>query len=268
MGKEESQMRIIECSKDSHLECAEKIIAQNASEPVSVAVEHHMDVFINERPAMRITCTPEHLDELVLGRLLTEGLIRQASDIEEIYICEKGLRAKVLVSRQAEEHMKEAQAVRVDTCCTDNKILLAGERNFMPVTPISWESDWLQSLAERMKSQEPLYSETHAVHACYLAMGDRLLCCREDIGRHNALDKVIGWAMAEKVELSHCLLFTTGRMPADMVSKTIRAGVPLMASKTYPTDQGIALAKEANLTLVTVRPNGTMLIWNNGPDSD
>ena len=260
-------MRIIDCSKESHLECAQLVSMENDSVYACVATEHHMDVFINEKPAMRITCTPEHLDELVMGRLLTEGLIRQAEDIMEIYICEKGLRAKVLVSKQAEGGLKEAQSVRVDTCCTDNKMMLTGKNTIAPVTPISWENAWVQSLAERMKNQEPLYSETHAVHACYLAMEDKLLCRREDIGRHNALDKVVGWAMEEKTNLSHCMLFTTGRMPADMVSKAIRAGIPLLASKTYPTDQGVALAKKANLTLVTVRPNGSMLVWNNGLDS-
>ena len=113
-----------------------------------------------------------------------------------------------------------------------------------------------------------LYKSTHAVHACCLSQEDQLLCCREDIGRHNALDKVIGWALITSTDVTRCTLFTTGRMPADMVTKAIRAGIPLLALKTFPTDHGMALAKLARLTLLTVRSDGEILVWNDGLDTE
>ena len=258
-------MQIINSSRDRGLDIAVRAIPENAAAPFSVAVEHWMDIFINERLAMRVVCTPEYLDELVVGRLLTEGLIRQPDDIEAIYICELGLRARVMLRKEAGEQLSAADGTTVATCCTDNRTLMQNkQREIAPVKPLAWKKEWICQIAERMRQEEPLYEETHAVHGCYLAVKDQILCCREDIGRHNAMDKAIGWACIRAIDLRQCLLFTTGRMPSDMVSKAIRSGVPLLASKTYPSDLGIQLAKQARLTLITVRPNEAWIVWSNG----
>lgn len=261
-------MHIVDASRNQHPDSAVRVLSENAAVPFSVAAEHWMDVFVNERLAMRVVCTPEHLDELVVGRLLTEGLIRHPEDIEAISICELGLRARVMIRKEAMEQLLPSDEAAVETCCTDNRILMRNRiRETVFVKPLAWRKEWVLRIAERMRQEEPLYAETHAVHGCYLAREDRVLCCREDIGRHNAMDKVIGWACMQGIDLSQCLLFTTGRMPSDMVSKAISGGVPLLASKTYPSDLGIKLAKQARLTLITVRPNGEWIVWNDGREA-
>jgi len=73
---------------------------------------------------------------------------------------------------------------------------------------------------------------------------------REDIGRHNAFDKVVGWALLNGVDLAKCMLYTSGRVPSDMASKAIRAGIPILVSKSVATDQGVALARAYGLTLI------------------
>ena len=189
-------MQIIDCSKDSHLECVKTNTKTGDILPFQIAAEHRMAVYINERLAMRLTCTPQHLDELVLGRLLTEGLIRRTEDVQQIYICEKGLRAKVTLPADASRRLTETGIETVNTCCTDNRTYLSDGAESIPmVTPLPWESAWLQGMAEKVRAGQSLYGSTHAVHACCLFREDQLLCCREDIGRHNALDKVIGWAL-------------------------------------------------------------------------
>ncbi len=234
-------MRIADCPEAGLPPLARRMEAVNGPSPVEIASEHEMDLYVNRRFALRAVCTPGHLAELAAGRLLTEGWARGREDIQEITISEGGLRADALVA-----------------CGMD------GPQEAPAVTPLPWDPLWLRRAAERMRGEEPLYGATHAVHACYLGRGEELLCCREDLGRHNALDKAVGHALIGGIDLRTCYLFITGRMPADMVMKAARAGVPLLASKTYPTDGGIALARRARLTLATLRRDGSLLIWTDG----
>lgn len=234
-------MRIVDCPETALPPPARKAEALNAPASVEIPSEHEMDVYINGRFALRMVCTPEHLGELTAGRLVTEGWARQREDIRSIEIGDEGLRADVTLE-QGPAVPEEAPLV----------------------TPAPWEANWLCRAAERVRGEEPLYARTHAVHCCYLGQGEKLLCCREDIGRHNAIDKAVGYALIEGIDRGNCFLFTTGRMPADMVLKAARAGVPLLASKTYPTHEGIALARKTRLTLVTLRPGGSLLLWTDG----
>lgn len=236
-------MRIVDGPETGLQPLAKQIEPLNGPAPVEIASEHGMDVYIDGRFALRMVCTPEHLAELAAGHLVTEGWARNREDIRSIAIGAGGERADVTLENG---RAVPEQAPQVD--------------------PIPWEADWLRRAGERMRGEEPLYSRTHAVHGCYLGRGDELLCCREDIGRHNAIDKAVGYALTQGIDRTGCYLFTTGRMPADMVLKAARAGIPLMASKTYPTDEGIALAKRAGVTLATLRPDGSLLIWTDGTE--
>ena len=151
-------MQIIDCSKDSHLECVKANTETGDILPFQIAAEHRMDVYINERLAMWLTCTPQYLDELVLGRLLTEGLIRRAEDVQQIYICEKGLRAKVTLHADASKRLAETGVQTVNTCCTDNRTYLSDGAGSIPlVTPVPWKSAWLQGMAEKTRGGQSLY---------------------------------------------------------------------------------------------------------------
>ena len=258
-------MKIIDCSRYSYLSCVQETPAEKRNMISWIAVEHGMDIYINEQPAMHLTCTPEHLDELVVGRLLTEGWIQRREQIETLYICDKGLLARVTVSADVAYSLKKTETENVGTCCTDNRMLLEEESKALSAVPsIQWNEGSLKNAVEKLHTEQKLYDLTHAVHACALIMDNRLLCCREDIGRHNALDKVIGWALLSGMDLHACMLFSTGRLPADMVLKAVTAGIPLLASKTYPTDQGLEIAHRTGLTLITIRPDGTSILWNDG----
>lgn len=221
----------------SDLTQAQPLACTSPADGCLLPAEHRLEIVIDGRPALQAVCTPANLAELAAGRLLTEGLIRTAEDIRELTVSAD--------CRRVEAVLNTAGAAQPE----------------MPrPTPAVWERGWLLALADRMKREEPLYSQTHAVHACYLARQGEVLCCREDLGRHNALDKAVGYGLLQGIDLSECLLFTTGRMPSDMVLKAVRSGVPLLASKTYPTDVGLALARRAGLTLATVRA-GEVRIW-------
>lgn len=212
--------------------------------------EHNLDVSINETRAIRLVCTPTDLPELVMGRLVTEGIVSSAEDIEGIYICEQGTMAKVFL--QKEIVWKTGDDRWEPTCCTGNQVMQANrfKQPLCPVKRVSWEPEWIFALTEAFAEDSRLHHSTAGTHSCYLAVKGNVLFHSEDIGRHNALDKCIGYALRQEIDRSECMLFTTGRVPTDMVQKVIAAGIPLLASKAVPTDEAIALAEQFHLTLI------------------
>ena len=117
------------------------------------------------------------------------------------------------------------------------------------VPHLDLQPEWVDALAAAMSAGLPLYQATHAVHSCFVLHRGHIFCACEDIGRHNALDKAVGCALTEGVPLAECVLFTSGRVPVDMVRKAIRAGVPALVSKSMPTVQSLELAEEYGLKL-------------------
>ena len=240
-------------------------------ESVPVIREHLLEVYVNEILTMKLTCTPELLAELVLGRLLSEGMVRSAEDVEALYICEHGLRARVFLKHGPERPETGAFVENTPTCCTGNRILndyYVSEEALKPVEPIPWETEWVKKLAGCMKQDMPLHRQTKGTHSCYLARSGELLFACEDIGRHNALDKVIGWAMRNGVCLSECMVYVSGRVPIDMEIKVLRARIPILISKEAPTAESLDLAREHQLTLIGMKKNGTMLIYNRPEDKE
>ena len=263
--------------------------------------EHEMEIYVNEELTMRLVCTPDHLPELVMGRLLTEGIIRDAEDVDLLYVCEFGKTARVLLREQnggpAEAAAEPAgnadaaaePAVHADTaaedryidltpsCCTGNqtlsgRYLRGGELPKLPACP--WDEKALAELvktaAAHFAKDTPLHRETGSTHSCFLLAGgagkpaDTAGCCcvepgaetpqicfeAEDIGRHNAIDKVVGRALIQGIDLTQAALFISGRVPVDVAVKVIRAGIPVLISKELPTVDVVQLAREQGLTLI------------------
>ena len=218
----------------------------------AIQSESILSVYVNDILTMQLGCSASHLVELVVGRLFTEGLVAGIDDIAAISICDNNLRADVvLADREADLSRKAAQVV--PTCCTTNRTLndyFRTDDEIRPVVPIPWDAEWLFRVAEVFELDHTSHSRTHGTHSAYLATREAVLYCREDIGRHNAFDKVVGSALIDGVDLGQCLLFTSGRVPTDMVAKAIRSGLPILVSKAVATDKTVELARGYDLTLV------------------
>lgn len=240
------------------------------SEPV--LKEHMIEVYINETLTMKLVCTPQFLAELVLGRLLTEGMIRTGNDVEQISICASGARAEVLLKKKSRRISQENNYIETTpSSCTANHVLnndFQEPQPVRPVVPIPWRAAHIFSLADRFADGMPLHRKTCATHSCFLARKDELLFECEDIGRHNALDKTIGHALRQDIPLSECIIYSSGRVPTDMAMKAIRAGIPILASKASPTWETIALAEKYNLTLICAARRDRMKLFTGMPPSD
>lgn len=229
-----------------------------------VPAEHTLDVYVNEILTMRVVCTPDHLFDLIVGRLFTEGLISGPQEIESLELLGESTRANVyLRNRQAD--LSRALVQTVPTCCTGNQVFnsyFEGDATLRPLDPMDWDPEWIFSLARQFAADTPMHRKTFGTHSCYLAVQDEVLYCCEDLGRHNAFDKVIGCALRDGVDLTNAIVFSSGRLPVDMVLKGIRSRIPVLVSKAVPTDMTIKLAQEFGLTLICSARPDSMKVFN------
>ena len=118
----------------------------------------------------------------------------------------------------------------------------------MPGTEL--RTSWLYELTHQINTTPSLYLEAGAIHGCVLARQDKPLAYMEDVGRHNAVDKIAGWMFQNKVSAHDKIFYTTGRLTSEMVIKTVRMGIPILVSRSGFTAWGVELARKANLTLI------------------
>src|SRR5260221_3772355 len=111
-------------------------------------------------------------------------------------------------------------------------------------------TSWLYALSHKINTTPSLYLEAGAIHGCVLAQEDRALVYMEDVGRHNAVDKIAGWMFKHRVSPRGKLFYTTGRLTSEMIIKTVRMGIPILVSRSGFTAWGVELARKANLTLI------------------
>lgn len=214
-------------------------------EMLDVLSEHNMEVLLGDRPVLRLTSICQFLPELVLGRLYTDGWIRSISDIDSILITPDGTQAQVLPAQGVS--FPERPILRTD-----------------PVTPIPWAAEDVFRLADSFAMEMPLHRKTWSTHSCFLSCDGEIRFYCEDIGRHNALDKAIGFGLLQGLDLTRCMIYSSGRMPTDMVMKVIQSGIPIMCAKGAATDKSIALAKRYGLTLICSARRDSFRVLNEG----
>lgn len=198
------------------------------TETETVLTEHSLEVVVNQTLTMSFVCLPQYLPELIIGHLATEGIISSIQEMKQLNFNESGTYAEVILT-----HPLPSLPTALSS-----------------VTPIPWKVDWIFALADRFADGMPLHSQTFATHSCFLAQKDQMLFECEDLGRHNALDKAVGFALLHELPLGECLLYSSGRMPADMLCKALRAGIPIFASKGSPTSKAIELARQYDMTML------------------
>lgn len=171
--------------------------------------------------------SPVELESLVVGNLYAEGYVSDLQQIRTIYIDPTGC----FVFVEAEIDEKDRITCEVG------------------LAPIEIDYKRLLERGNQILKESPLFFKTGALHTSALIENGDILYKYSDVGRHNTIDKLIGKALLDGRELNQTLVYTSGRAPSDMVAKVIRAGIPVMASRSAATEGGVALAKMHKLTL-------------------
>lgn len=232
--------------------------AKPAREERRLLAEAPLAIELRGGPAYTIMRTPPHEGapatdrELAVGFLLAEGLIRSADDIHVLEECAGGANC-IRATLAGEPPPEVGRTLAVSASCglcgrTDVETLVA---NLAPVAGrFEAPVDVLYALPERVHAGQALFAATGASHAAALFRADgEILILREDIGRHNALDKVVGHALLAGMDLSAAGVFLSGRVSLEMVVKTVRAGVPLIAAVSAASAAAVEAAERLGLTL-------------------
>ncbi|MEA1869643.1 MAG: formate dehydrogenase accessory sulfurtransferase FdhD [Euryarchaeota archaeon] len=182
-----------------------------------VCVEESFRIYLNNEFIGELIASPSQLDELGAGYVICEGL---ASSVSSVQVSGGEIRVYAEVS---------------DEKCTTESFITIEKEHISEVMDSIWSEIW---------------ERTGGVQCSVLFSDGRLIARSEDIGRHNTVDKVVGYAILKNIDLSTCVLGCSGRQPAAMVSKAANAGIPIVISRSAPTDKGIRVADLAGVTLI------------------
>jgi FdhD protein len=248
--------------------------ADAAARADAVAVEAPLEVRMGGKSATVLMRTPGHDEELVRGFLYDEGIVGSLDEIVGLSRPEDladGERGNVIVAELAKRPARKLpdRAFYSSSSCgvCGKKSIASLEIRAAPVTSaLSVSRAVLSSLPARMRAAQTAFDATGGLHASglFTAAGD-LVVLREDVGRHNALDKVVGWALgAGRLPLSDCVLLVSGRVSYEIVQKAIVAGIPVLAAVGAPSSLAVELSERFGVTLAGfVRPD-SMNVYAHG----
>lgn len=248
-------MKLIDCSNRGEPVVASTCQVYSAdgsrrTRATALPRQHSVSVVVDDTVAYTLVCTPEHVPELVLGRLFSDRIIETAGDVSSLHVCRHGDVVKVGLAQAVV--LDRLVPLRVSTCngVREAHAVRTGNTSLPALTPLPFDPAWVFALAAEFARDTPMHRRTRGTHSCFLAQGNRVLFCCEDLGRHNAFDKAVGWALMQGVQLDRCLAVTSGRVPTDMATKAIRAKIPVLLSASVPTEDALDLARRKNLALI------------------
>jgi FdhD protein len=199
----------------------------------TIAIESRFRLFLNDRFFSELIASDDQKEELGAGFVICEGLAKEIKSVrvtgEEIHVT-------------AELHGPMETELRTSGCIGLKRP--PGKVH----SEISLETDDVYRITQEIESD--LWRKTGGVHCSVLFSGKELIVKSSDVGRHNTIDKVVGYAALHGIDRSTCIIGCTGRQPAGMVGKCAHAGVPIIISRAASTDRGIAVAEEAGVTLI------------------
>jgi FdhD protein len=216
-----------------------------------VTEEVPLTIEINRKELATLLASPFDFKQLTLGFLFTSGLIEGISEVKSLVIDEERWKANVELNHEG--FSDELFFKRVYTSGCGKGVIFHNPLDLIQRVkfPAGFEikSEKILEIMKIFLSSSAEHRETRGVHSAALADQDGILIFMDDIGRHNALDKVVGEAMMRKIDFGEVMVLTTGRISSEIVAKVMRCGIPVVVSRGVPTNQAIKMAKEIRMTL-------------------
>jgi len=237
-----------------------------ASIDATVVEERPLTIFLNSQEVVTAMTIGDYPQYLALGFLRNQGMLRDADEITGVDYDEELETVVVRTAGQTDFEDKMRKKTRTSGCAVGTVFgdMMEGLQGVsLPPAPV--RTSWLYTLSATINRTPSLYLEAGAIHGTVLCAQDRPLVYMEDVGRHNAVDKIAGWMLSENVEAADKILYTTGRLTSEMVIKTAMMGIPALVSRSGFTAWGVEIAREVGLTLIG-RMKGRRFVCLSGED--
>lgn len=240
--------------KATHEALIIRVAADQVADVVDqIASETTFSLLVNGHFLVSLLCSPLELDAMAIGFLLSEGLLQERESLQSVSVDESTAVVEVVISGLADNWQNGFKKRTITSGCgkgvtfTDSRQLDAIPRlHAGPVIGI----DSIRALMKEFARISGLFQQTGGVHSAALADGEEILFFSEDIGRHNAVDKLIGKAFLRNTGLADKILLSSGRISGEIMGKVVRNGIPVLISRAAPTCLSLTLAEDHGVTLI------------------
>ncbi|OHW61343.1 putative molybdenum cofactor guanylyltransferase [Andreesenia angusta] len=238
----------------------------SAVEEDSIITEYPFTVFLNGKEFLTLLCTKQSLDYLLVGFLISEGLIDGKQDIEKLEIDEEKGTGYVETVKKSNLMEKLYGKRTLTSGCGKGTVFYSVVDSFKSKKvdqDFKLDVDSMKDLMRKFNRYSETFLETGGVHSCALSDGEDIAVFADDIGRHNALDKIIGEAVMKDIEFDDKVVVTTGRISSEIMIKIAKRGIPAIVSKSAPTQLAIEIAEDLGITVVGFARGQKMNIYTN-----
>ncbi len=222
-----------------------------AATEISVVEERPLTIYLNSQEIVTAMTIGDYPDYLALGFLRNQGMLKADDVVTGIDYDEEIETVVVRTERATSYEEKVKKKTRTSGCAVGTVFgdMMEGLEG-LTLPQAELRTSWLYALAKEINTTPSLYLEAGAIHGTVLCQRDKPLVYMEDVGRHNAVDKIAGFMFRHGVEAGDKILYTTGRLTSEMVIKTAQMGIPVLASRSGFTAWGVEIARQVGLTLI------------------